>query len=154
MKRLPIWIVAVLAVVACNKPSESDCRKAIANMQRLMGTESLHDAAQIEGEVRSCKGGSKKKSVQCAIDAKTLADLQHCDFYHVPPNAKGVGPIEPTGSAGSAAGSAGSASGSDAGSGSAGAAMGGAGATGSAGAAMGGAGATGSAAAGSAGSAK
>ncbi|NVB85344.1 MAG: hypothetical protein HOV81_43675 [Kofleriaceae bacterium] len=179
MMRLTIWIVAVLAIAGCNKPSEGDCRKAIANMQHLMGTENLRDPALVEGEVRRCKGGSKKKAVQCAMAAQTLEELQKCEFYHVPANAKGVGTVEPTGSAGSAgsaveagsagsagsaveAGSAGSAgSAVEAGSGSAGAAMGGAGG-GSAGGAMGGAGAgsagapAGSAgsAAGSAGSAK
>ncbi|HEU4612010.1 MAG TPA: hypothetical protein VFS15_08025 [Kofleriaceae bacterium] len=115
MIRVALLMVAV-AAFGCSKPSEEDCRKAIANMQRLMGTENLRDAATIEGDVRRCKGGSHRKAVKCAIDAKTLDDLRHCDFFKVPENAPGIG--SDTGSAaGSASGSAaGSASGSAAGS--------------------------------------
>lgn len=158
MKRLPIWIVAVLAIAGCNKPSEGDCRKAIANMQHLMGTEHLRDdpagTAALEGEVRRCKGGSKKKAVKCAMDAKTIEDLQKCEFYHVPANAKGVGTVEPAGSAGSAGSAVGSAgSAAEVGSGSAGAAMGGAGAVGSDGAGSAGSAAPAAGSAGSAGSA-
>jgi hypothetical protein len=118
MIRVALLMVAV-AAFGCSKPSEEDCRKAIANMQRLMGTENLRDAATIEGDVRRCKGGSHRKAVKCAMEAKTLDDLRHCDFYKVPENALGIGSGSAAGSAtGSAAGSAtGSAAGSATGSG-------------------------------------
>jgi hypothetical protein len=118
MKRKRLIAVAIaaaaLSAAACNKPSEESCRKALANMQRLMGTENLRDDAAIEGEVRRCKGGSKKEAVDCAIKAQSFAELKLCNFYHLPDNElpsslRGSGAA--TGSAGSAAmtGSAGSA---------------------------------------------
>jgi hypothetical protein len=78
MKRLfaCAWLLA-----ACNKPSADDCRKALTNMQHLLGTENLSKTADYEGEVRRCKGGSSKEAVQCAITAQTLDDLKKCGFY-------------------------------------------------------------------------
>jgi len=69
---------------ACSKPSEDDCRKALSNMQSLLGTEYISKNSDMQGEVRRCKGGSTRKAVQCAIDAKTLDDLKACDFMKVP----------------------------------------------------------------------
>jgi hypothetical protein len=114
MKRLTLIVVtaaAVLALGACNKPTEENCRKALANMQRLMGTENVRDPAQLEGEVRRCKGGSKKQAVDCAIKAQTFDELKHCNFYHLPDNLlpdnlkNGSGAATPD-TTGSAAGSA------------------------------------------------
>lgn len=104
MRRLSILaVLAVLAFGACSKPSEENCRKALANMKHLMGTENLNDAESLEGEVRRCKGGSTRKAVACAIKAQTLDELRACEFYKVPAGALGIG----SGSAsGSAAGSA------------------------------------------------
>ena len=141
MTRLALWMVASLCLVGCTtKPTEDECRQAIGKMTRLMGTENLGDQQAVESQVRRCKGGSKKKSVQCAIKAQTLDDLRKCDFYKVPENAKGVG-ADPAGSAAVGSGSAAA--------GSAGADTPGSAAVGSAGSADGSA-AAGSAAAGSA----
>ena len=101
MTRLVLLMVAVVGF-GCSKPTEPDCRKAITNMQRLMGTENLKDADGIESEVRRCKGGSTKKAVSCAIAAQTLEDLRKCEFFKVPEGAKGIG-TKDEGSAGSAA---------------------------------------------------
>ena len=87
MMRLSILLACVLSAAACSKPTEGDCRKAIANMQHLMGTDNLRDNDGIESEVRRCKGGSSKKAVACAIKATTLDELRACDFYKVPANA-------------------------------------------------------------------
>jgi hypothetical protein len=145
MTRLALWMVASLCLVGCTtKPSEDECRQAISNMTRLMGTENLGDQQAVESQVRRCKGGSKKKSVQCAIKAQTLDDLRKCDFYKVPENAKGIGAAD---TAGSAAVGSGSAAAGSAAVGSAGADATGSAAVGSAGAGS----ADGSAAAGSAG---
>lgn len=68
----------VVSLAACNKPAAEDCRKAILNMQHLLGTDNTnHD---IEGDVRMCKGGSSKEAVQCAIDATTVEQLKACQF--------------------------------------------------------------------------
>ena len=101
MTRLALLIVAMTAF-GCSKPSEESCRKAIGNMQRLMGTDNLLEPSEVESEVRRCRGGSKRAAVECAIEAQTLEDLRHCDFYKVPANAPGIG----TQAEGSAAGSA------------------------------------------------
>jgi hypothetical protein len=75
------WLlVVVVALAGCNKPEESDCRKAILNMQRLLGTDKMHSAQNIEGAVRSCRGASKKSSVECAIQAQTKEQLFACPF--------------------------------------------------------------------------
>lgn len=86
MKHLLIGLVAVLGLgtAACNKPSDEDCRKAITNMQALLGTTNLNEKGGIESEVRSCKGGSSKEAVACAIKATTLEELHACDFMKPP----------------------------------------------------------------------
>jgi hypothetical protein len=83
MKRFVVTIVAVLAVVAaaaCNKPTADECRQAIINMEKLLGTEQAARNADNEGEVRRCRGGSSKEAVDCAIKAKTLDELKACAF--------------------------------------------------------------------------
>ncbi len=77
-------IAALVLGSACSKPTEEDCRKALANMQTLLGTEFVSKNEDIQGEVRRCRGGSTKKSVDCAIAAKSLDDLRACEFMHVP----------------------------------------------------------------------
>ena len=108
MTRLVSIVLAVLALAACDKPTPEDCRKALSNMQRLLGTEHLNTDANLEGEVRRCRGGSKRKAVECAIKATTLDELRACDFEKVPgkETLKGMGSDVPAGSAMAPAGSA------------------------------------------------
>jgi len=104
-------VFAIALLAACDKPSKDDCRKALVNMQHLMGTESLSETESLDGEVRRCMGGSSTKSVACAIKATTLDELRHCDFYKIPAQtdqALGSGRSGSAGS-GSAAGGSGSA---------------------------------------------
>lgn len=112
MKRLfPLF--ALVLVVACNKPSDEMCRKAIRNMRSLMGTDSPTNMTDIEGDVRRCKGGSTKKAVECAAKATTLDELRACDFMKIP--TKAGGSAEPAGSS-STSGSAPTGSGTTTGS--------------------------------------
>ena len=105
MTRLACLVALAVSLPGCAvKPTEEECRKAIANMQRLMGTDTVRDDARIESEVRRCKGGSKKKAVECAMKATTLDDLRTCDFFKVPPGAKGM-PTETPGAGSDTAGS-------------------------------------------------
>ena len=69
-------VAVVVALVACDKPSEDQCTKAIENMQRILGT----DGGDIKGQARRCKGGSSKKSVECAIAAKDRKELLACEM--------------------------------------------------------------------------
>ncbi|HTR50625.1 MAG TPA: hypothetical protein VMJ10_07955 [Kofleriaceae bacterium] len=98
VKRL-LFAIALLA--ACDKPTKEDCRKALVNMQHLMGTESLTENESLDGEVRRCMGGSSTKSVSCAIKATTLDELKQCEFFNVPGKAAGNAGSAGSGSAGS-----------------------------------------------------
>ncbi len=91
MTRLGILFTVFLAASACNKPEPEDCRKALQNMEKLMGTDNLSTPATLEGEVRRCRGGSSKEAVQCAIKATTLDELHACNFYKTGPKAPAAG---------------------------------------------------------------
>jgi len=80
MKRFLLLAVAVAGIAACNKPTADDCRLAISNMEKLLGTETIARNGDNEGEVRRCRGGSSKEAVACAVKASTLAELKACDF--------------------------------------------------------------------------
>lgn len=83
MKRIIIALGLVIAA-ACNKPSEDNCKKALLNMQHLLGTDQGEDGTgRLESEIRRCKGGSTKESVECAMNATTLDELKKCGFTHV-----------------------------------------------------------------------
>ena len=102
---LVLAVVTVLGLTACEKPTPEDCRKALLNMQHLLGTESLNTTASLEGEVRRCRGGSRRTAVACAIKATTLDELRACDFEKVPGKALpgSNAPAIPAGSAAPAA---------------------------------------------------
>lgn len=93
MARLALLLAIATASLGCNKPSEEDCKVALTNMRRLMGTESSLDQSSTAGDVRRCKGGSTKTAVACAAKAQTLDELRACDFMKVPskPTAPGSG---------------------------------------------------------------
>ncbi len=97
--KLTIFALVVAAICGCNKPSDDDCRKAIVNMQTLIGTDN-QKGNDLEGEVRRCRGGSKKAAVACAIKATTIDELADCAFMKVP--HRGQRGLPTTGSAGSA----------------------------------------------------
>lgn len=89
MKRLATIVLLVSAVMACNKPSEEDCKKAIENMRRLLGTESF--VTDLAPHIRRCKGGSSKEAVACAIKATTRAELEACGFAKFDEKSAGSG---------------------------------------------------------------
>ncbi|MBX3158537.1 MAG: hypothetical protein KF773_21385 [Deltaproteobacteria bacterium] len=76
--------IALVVVASCNKPSEDSCRAALANMRTLMGTESSNTGAELEAALRRCKGNSSKEAVECATKAKTIEELDACQFMHIP----------------------------------------------------------------------
>ena len=82
MKRFLLAVAVLVApgLVACNKPTEDECRQAIGKVQNLFGTEAAARNADNEGEVRRCRGGSTKDTVACAIKANTVAELKACAF--------------------------------------------------------------------------
>jgi hypothetical protein len=97
MKKLLSLAFIAGALVACDKPSEGDCKKAINNIRVLLGTDKLtEDTGQTAAWIRSCQGSAKKTSVKCAMEASTVDQLERCGIL------KGVDlepPAEGTGSA-------------------------------------------------------
>ena len=88
MKRLLFVIASIVSLAACNKPSEDDCRKAIANMQRLLGTDTTTTTADAnQGDIRRCKGGSSREAVACAIKATSRVELEACGLTGSKPKA-------------------------------------------------------------------
>jgi len=85
MKRFLLIVTMIAgtgAIGACDKPTADDCREAIVNMEKLLGTDTLTTTrtGENESEVRRCKGGSTREAVACAKAATTLAQLKACDF--------------------------------------------------------------------------
>jgi hypothetical protein len=83
MKRYLFVATLVLSgsvLAACNKPTEADCRAAINNMEKLLGTDTTAGTGDNEGEVRRCRGGSSKEAVTCAVGAKSVEELKACAF--------------------------------------------------------------------------
>jgi|GEM_PF-2801627 len=81
IRRLTFLSALVLAVVgACDKPTQVDCDKALRNIQKLLGTEDILTPAQLQSEVRRCSSASSKSAVACAIAARSLDDINKCDF--------------------------------------------------------------------------
>jgi hypothetical protein len=97
MKRCLLVLAALvpLGTGACNKPTQDECRKAISNMERLLGTEAASRNADNEGDVRRCRGGSSQEAVACAIKATTLDELKACAFM----GSKGKSATAPSASA-------------------------------------------------------
>ena len=99
MNRLVLALAVVLAVgpslAGCDKPTPESCRKALLNMQHLLGNDAgTIDEAMIGAEIRRCRGGSSKVSVECATKATSLDELRKCSFYKVPellPSAPAAG---------------------------------------------------------------
>jgi hypothetical protein len=79
----PFVIALGLLIAACNKPSADDCKSALLNMQHLLGTDQNQDETRLEAAIRGCKSASTKESVQCAINAKSVDQLQQCGFTHL-----------------------------------------------------------------------
>jgi hypothetical protein len=61
------------------KPSEKDCKDAINNVRRINGQDSSDMGADPIAMIRSCRGSSSQKSVECMLKAKTQDDLQGCE---------------------------------------------------------------------------
>lgn len=80
-------VLAASAALGCNKPTPEECRQAITNMEKLLGTEAAARNADNEGEVRRCRGGSNKAAVACAIKATSRDELKACAFM-APKSAK------------------------------------------------------------------
>jgi hypothetical protein len=98
---MKLFAFLMVVLVACNKPSEEACTKAIENIQRILGSEG--GATDVKGQIRRCKGGSSKEAVECASKATTRKELLDCKmntFDDAPaPGSAAPGSGSPAGSA-------------------------------------------------------
>jgi hypothetical protein len=69
--------VALLGLACSTRPSEEDCRAAIAKINELNGLGNRPES-EIEMAVRDCRGGWSKDSVQCVRNAKDPAAVDEC----------------------------------------------------------------------------
>ena len=61
-----------------NSPTEEECKRAVANMQRIYEIDPSAQAAETMAFVRKCRAQSTKQSVTCIIQAKTEAEIDAC----------------------------------------------------------------------------
>jgi hypothetical protein len=110
MKKISAVIIGLgLAVTACNKPKEEDCRRAIENIRRISGTDKIIAGVDIDGWVRRCRGNSKRETVACAIGAQTADQLKACG---IPLEAPSESPFGGSGAGTASGAGSGTASGS------------------------------------------
>jgi len=76
-------VTALLAVgtIGCKqgKPSESQCKKAVENIRRIVGLDKADLGARPEAMVRSCRANATKADADCMINAQTVEDLEKCE---------------------------------------------------------------------------
>jgi hypothetical protein len=78
--RALLVLLVVLASVGCgNKPTEEQCKKAIANIQKLSGIDSTTDETETLAAIRKCRGQSTREAADCMINAKSLDELDGCE---------------------------------------------------------------------------
>jgi hypothetical protein len=120
MRAFTVVVLAIgaLALAACNKPSEADCRRAVQQIRELTGTADIQAPGTLEAAVRSCKGNATRASVKCAMEASSLEQLGRCGLLSPeevealqpaappppppPPPAADAAPAEPAADAGAA----------------------------------------------------
>lgn len=75
-----LLVTAALALVGagCDKPSEDDCKKAVAHIRKLHGTD-REDPSVERAAIRSCRGNASKETVKCINNAQDVAALRACE---------------------------------------------------------------------------
>lgn len=66
-------------MLGCDKPREAECKKAVANIQRVYGTAGVSFGASPQAMIRSCRGSASAESVKCFTEANSLEELQRCE---------------------------------------------------------------------------
>ena len=80
MARMRTLLVVVLLSLGCgNKPSEEECKKAIANIQKVLGVAESAVEADTVAAVRKCRGQSTKAAANCMAGAKTIEEIDACE---------------------------------------------------------------------------
>lgn len=82
MRTALVFLAALLlTLTACNaKPSEAECRKAIDNINKIVGVENTANIERdIEINVRRCRAEWSRKSVKCMQTKTTPEGLAECE---------------------------------------------------------------------------
>ena len=61
-----------------NKPTEEDCKKAIANIQKVTGVQPNTEEETLAA-IRKCRGQSTKGAAECMANAKTTDEIDACE---------------------------------------------------------------------------
>jgi hypothetical protein len=69
---------SALAFAACSRPSETDCRNAVTNLQKLNDPEGTGLGPDPEQFVRKCRATGKKSTVACLTQARTIEEARAC----------------------------------------------------------------------------
>jgi hypothetical protein len=73
---LVLLLASLAPLVACDKPTEAECKTAIENLDKL------HDVApepkKEASAVRKCQASASKSSVQCMMKATTVEQANSC----------------------------------------------------------------------------
>jgi hypothetical protein len=65
-------------LVACTRPSEEDCRRALLNVQKIRGLADSANAPDPEPAVRKCRSTASTEQVACLTAARTDKDVAAC----------------------------------------------------------------------------
>jgi hypothetical protein len=76
--KVALVLACAFGLWGCDKPSEDDCKAAVARIQKLHGNE-RDDPALERAAIRSCRGSASKESVSCIIRAENVEALQACE---------------------------------------------------------------------------
>jgi hypothetical protein len=80
MPRMRTLLVMVLLSLGCaNKPSEEECKKAISNIQKVLGLEGTAIEADTIAAIRKCRGQSTRQAALCMAAAKTSEEIDACE---------------------------------------------------------------------------
>ncbi|MBI4510820.1 MAG: hypothetical protein HY698_14395 [Deltaproteobacteria bacterium] len=69
----------LLGILGCDRPSEEECARAIANINKITAFESQAQGKDAAAAVRSCRSQGTKAAVQCWIRATSVEDLAKCE---------------------------------------------------------------------------
>jgi len=76
----PTLVVLLLGLLGCSaRPTEEECKKAIANMQKIYKYDGANQEAETLAFVRKCRARSSKDNVTCLINATTESDIDVCN---------------------------------------------------------------------------
>jgi hypothetical protein len=71
-----LLVLAALSFTACDKPTEADCQKAVANLDKIHDI--TVDPPRVAAAVRKCQSSANMSMVKCMIAATTKEQADAC----------------------------------------------------------------------------